>query len=136
MKLSRQAMALYALLIFASGGVLGALTHRLYTVTTVSATETRPSPDEWRKKYMAEMQSRLHLTSDQILKLNIYLDETRSLVREAQAKVKPEIEQIKHDQREKIKTMLDEKQKVEYIKLLEERDRREQQSRMGNGPGL
>ncbi len=136
MKLSRQAMALYALLIFASGGVLGALTHRLYTVTTVSATETRPSPDEWRKKYMAEMQSRLHLTPDQILKLNIYLDETRSLVREAQAKVKPEIEQIKHDQREKIKTMLDEKQKVEYIKLLEERDRREQQSRMANGPGL
>jgi hypothetical protein len=126
MKLSRQAMALYALLIFASGGVLGALTHRLYTVTTVNATETRPSPDEWRKKYMAEMQSRLHLTPDQILKLNIYLDETRSLVREAQAKVKPEIEQIKHDQREKIKTMLDEKQKVEYIKLLEERDRREQ----------
>lgn len=136
MKLSRQAMALYALLIFASGGVLGALTHRLYTVTTVSATETRPSPDEWRKKYMAEMQARLHLTPDQILKLNIYLDETRSLVREAQAKVKPEIEQIKHDQREKIKTMLDEKQKVEYIKLLEERDRREQQSRMGNGPGF
>lgn len=136
MKLSRQAMALYALLIFASGGVLGALTHRLYTVTTVSATETRPSPDEWRKKYMAEMQSRLHLTSDQILRLNIYLDETRSLVREAQAKVKPEIEQIKHDQREKIKTMLDEKQKVEYIKLLEERDRREQQSKTANGPGF
>ncbi len=136
MKLSRQAMALYALLIFASGGVLGALTHRLYTVTTVSATETRPSPDEWRKKYMAEMQSRLHLTSDQILRLNIYLDETRSLVREAQAKVKPEIEQIKRDQREKIKTMLDEKQKVEYIKLLEERDRREQQSKTANGPGF
>lgn len=136
MTLSRQAMALYALLIFASGGVLGALTHRLYTVTTVSATETRPSPDEWRKKYMAEMQSRLHLTREQILKLNIYLDETRSLVREAQARVKPEIEQIKRDQREKIKTMLDEKQKVEYIKLLEERDRREQQSRMGNGPGF
>lgn len=136
MTLSRQAMALYGLLVFASGGVLGALTHRLYTVTTVSATATRPSPDEWRKKYMAEMQSRLKLSPEQILKLNIYLDETRSLVREAQAKAKPEIEQIKHAQREKIKTMLDDKQKAEYIKLIEERDRREQQSRMQNGPGL
>ncbi len=136
MTLSRQVTFLYSALVFASGGVLGALTHRLYTVTTVSATEARPSPDEWRKKYMAEMQTRLKLSSDQILKLNIYLDETRSLVREAQAKVKPEIEQIKHDQREKIKMMLDDTQKIEYIKLIEERDRREQQAKTANGPGL
>ena len=136
MTLSRQVTLLYSVLVFASGGVLGALTHRLYTVTTVSATEARPNPDEWRKKYMAEMQTRLKLNPSQILKLNIYLDETRSLVREAQAKVKPEIEQIKHDQREKIKTMLDDTQKAEYIKLIEERDRREQQAKTANGPGL
>ena len=107
MILSRKTTILYSLLVFASGGILGALTHRLYTVSSVAATSRQPSgPDEWRKKYMAEMESRLHLTSDQTLKLTIYLDETRSRVREAHAKAQPEVEQIKRDQREKIKTHL------------------------------
>jgi hypothetical protein len=136
MTLSRRATVLYSLLLFASGGVLGAITHRLYTVASVSATVTPPRPDEWRKKYIAEMQSRLKLSSEQMLKLTIYLDETRSRVREAQAKAKPEIEQIKREQREKIKTMLDAGQKTEYEKLIQERDLREQQSRNANGPGI
>jgi hypothetical protein len=136
MTLSRRATVLYSLLLFASGGVLGAITHRLYTVASVSATVTPPKPDEWRKKYIAEMQSRLKLSSEQMLKLTIYLDETRSRVREAQAKAKPEIEQIKREQREKIKTMLDAGQKTEYEKLIQERDLREQQSKNANGPGI
>ena len=136
MKLSRLATILYGLLVFLSGAVVGGMVYRLYTVTAVSAGEARPSPDEWRKKYNAEMQSRLNLSQEQMLKLNIYLDETRSLVREAQAKVKPEIEQIKREQREKIKAMLNDTQKAEYVKMLEERDRREQQSKTANGPGI
>ena len=137
MTLSRRATVLYSLLVFASGSLLGALTHRLYMVSTVSATARPGTPDEWRQKYMAEMQSRLKLNEQQILKLNIYLDETRSRVREVQAKAKPEIEQIKKEQREKIKVMLDPAQKAEYEKLLEERARREEQARgTGNGPGL
>ncbi len=136
MILSPKVTFLYSVLIFASGGVLGALTHRLYTVSSVTAT-SQPvgGPDEWRKKYLAEMQSRLRLTSEQNLKLNIYLDETRSRVREAHAKSKPEVEQIKREQREKIKAMLDEKQKPEYDKLLEERDLRERQ-KSANSPGI
>jgi hypothetical protein len=136
MTLSRRATVLYSLLLFASGGVLGAITHRLYTVASVTATANPPKPDEWRKKYIAEMQSRLKLSSEQMLKLTIYLDETRSRVREAQAKAKPEIEQIKREQREKIKTMLDAGQKTEYEKLIQERDLREQQSKSANGPGI
>ncbi|BDC50746.1 hypothetical protein F183_A30620 [Bryobacterales bacterium F-183] len=136
MTLSRRATVLYSLLVFASGSLLGALTHRLYMVSTVSATVRPGTPDEWRQKYMAEMQSRLKLNEQQILKLNIYLDETRSRVREVQAKAKPEIEQIKKEQREKIKTMLDGGQKAEYEKLLEERAKREEQARAaGNGGG-
>ncbi|MBS1832672.1 MAG: hypothetical protein JST65_08165 [Acidobacteria bacterium] len=136
MTLSRRATVLYSLLVFASGSLLGALTHRLYMVSTVSATARPGTPDEWRQKYMAEMQSRLKLNEQQILKLNIYLDETRSRVREVQAKAKPEIEQIKKEQREKIKVMLDPAQKTEYEKLLEERAKREEAARQaGNGGG-
>jgi hypothetical protein len=135
MILSRKTTVLYSLLIFASGLVLGGLSHRLYTVSTVSAISQPSGPDEWRRKYIAEMQSRLHLTTDQNLKLTIYLDETRSRVREAHAKAKPEVEQIKREQREKIKAMLDARQKAEYEKLIEERDERERQKAAAPGTG-
>jgi hypothetical protein len=134
MILSRKTTILYSLLIFASGSVLGALTHRLYTVSSVSAVTQPQGPDEWRKKYIEEMQSRLHLTNDQNLKLTIYLDETRSRVREAHAKAKPEVEQIKREQREKIRLMLDPNQQAEYKKLTDERDQRDRQKQ--NGPGI
>ena len=57
----------------------GGLSQRLYTVGTVSA--KGPYPDEWRKQYVAEMKSRLKLRDDQMLRLDILLDETRSRVR-------------------------------------------------------
>jgi len=133
MTLTRKATILYSLLIFASGSAVGAITHRLYMVKSVSAVSAN-GPDEWRKKYMAEMQGRLKLSGDQVLRLNILLDETRSRVRETQAKVRPEIDQIKLEQRAKVKAMLNGDQQTEYQKMLEERDRAERESK--NGPGL
>jgi hypothetical protein len=51
MKLSRAAVAFYVGLIFLSGLVLGAFSHRLYTVNE-RGRFARPNPDEWRKRYM------------------------------------------------------------------------------------
>ena len=79
MKLSRAAIALYVSLVFASGAVLGVFGHRLYTVSSVSAKAVR-NPEEFRKRTMAEMQTRLKLTDDQVLKLNAIMDETRARV--------------------------------------------------------
>ena len=133
MTLTRKAMILYSLLIFASGSAVGAITHRLYMVKSVNAVSVN-GPDEWRKKYLADMQGRLKLSGDQMLRLNILLDETRSRVRECQAKSRPEIDQIKLEQRAKVKAMLSADQQSEYQKLLEERDRAERESK--NGPGV
>jgi hypothetical protein len=81
MTLSRWAISAYLALVFGSGAVVGALSHRMYTATTVVA-KTPPPPDEWRKQYVSEMKTRLKLRDDQLLRLGLLLDETRSRVRE------------------------------------------------------
>jgi hypothetical protein len=97
-------------------------------VSTVIA-KPNSTPDEWRQKYMAEMKSRLNLREDQILRLNILLDETRSRVREVHERHRPEIDEIKHEQTLKVSGMLDPGQKVEFDKLIKERDERAEHER-------
>jgi Spy/CpxP family protein refolding chaperone len=128
MTLSRWAIGGYLALVFGSGAVVGALSHRMYTVSGVIA-KSNPSPDEWRKNYMAEMKTRLKLRDDQILRLNILLDETRSRVREVHERHRPEIDEIKREQTVKVSTMLDPVQKVEFDKLVKERDERAERER-------
>ena len=123
MTLSRWAIAGYLALVFGSGAVVGGLSHRMYTVSTVIA-KAPPSQDEWRTKYMAEMKSRLKLRDDQILRLTILLDETRSRVREVHERHRPEIDQIKREQTLRVSSMLDDVQKVEFEKLHKEREER------------
>ena len=134
MKLSRIAVSLYALLIFASGLAVGAFGFRLYTVKSVNAS-TSHNPAEWRKRYTAEMQSRLHLAPDQSRKLNEILDETRVRFTEARERLRPEMERIRGEQGEKIRAMLSESQRPEYEKMRREREEREKQHSKA-GPGL
>ena len=134
MTITKSATALYVAMVFASGAMVGGLGHKFFSAKTVSAS-VRPSPDEWRRQYMEEMQSRLKLNGDQVLRVNILLDETRSRVREAHAKSQPEIDQIKKEQVDKVRGLLDEKQKSEYETLRRERDERAK-LRKSSGGGL
>lgn len=87
MKLSRAAIVAYIGLVFASGAVLGALGHRLYTVSTVSAKATR-NPEEFRKRVISEYQTRLKLSDAQVSQLSSIMDETRSRVEETRQRMK------------------------------------------------
>ena len=128
MTLSRWAISGYLALVFGSGAVVGALSHRMYTVSTVIA-KSPASPDEWRKQYMVEMKTRLKLRDDQILRLGILLDETRSRVKEVHERHRPEIDQIKKEQTLRVASMLDPEQKIEFEKLREEREKRAEMER-------
>jgi len=121
MKLSRAAIIAYIGLVFASGAVLGALGHRLYTVSTVSAKVTR-NPDEFRKRVIAEYQTRLKLTDVQVSQLSEIMDETRSRVEETRQKMKPAYQKIHEEQTEKIRAMLNPNQQSEYEKIRKERE--------------
>jgi DNA anti-recombination protein RmuC len=117
-------------LVFLSGVVVGVFGDRLYTVKTVVSAR---NPDEWRKRLVVEMQSRLKLRPDQLSRLNTILDETRSRVHEVHEKSHPEMEAIRHRQTEQIRLILDDGQRAEYEKM---RAEREEKAKTGGGPGL
>jgi Spy/CpxP family protein refolding chaperone len=121
MTLSRWKIALYVGLVFVSGALLGAFSHRLYTVSGVSANAPR-NPEEFRRRYMEEMKSRLKLTADQVTKLSVILDETRARVRSTRESIEPEIRKIRDEQQEKVHQILSSDQRPEYDKMRQERE--------------
>ncbi|MBI1788047.1 MAG: hypothetical protein HYR60_10930 [Acidobacteria bacterium] len=124
MSRSRLSSAFYVFLVFLSGGVVGAFSHRLYVMNSVKAESGPPSPVEWRKRYVDEMSTRLSLTGDQLTKLNAILDETRERHKELQTRHRPEYRAIQDEQVNQIRGLLTESQRPLYEKLREEREQR------------
>jgi len=100
MKPTRWTVALYMALVFACGGVVGAFAHRLYTVSGVSANVGQRNPEEFRRRFMADLKSRLQLSDDQAAKLSGIMDETRMRVRAARVTIEPELQKIRDDQKQ------------------------------------
>jgi hypothetical protein len=120
---SRLSAALSLLLVFLSGGVLGAFAYRLYSISPVQsgkeagAPPRKMSPDEWRKKYVSDLAAAVKLDSQQIAALNGVLDRTRDEVEKMNEKIKsehdavnekwhPDREALHHRQVESIKGLL------------------------------
>lgn len=135
MRLSRLSISLYIALIFLSGLALGVFGHRLYAVTTVNSSAVR-KPEEFRKRYMSEMQSRLKLSAEQVNSLGSILDETRARVHETRERIKPELDMIKQQQIAKVKAMLDANQQAEYDRMRAEREARQKSQGHPPGPGI
>jgi len=55
MKRSGLAAALYVVLVFLSGAVVGIFGYRLYTARSVSASVSVPKPADFRKKYVDDI---------------------------------------------------------------------------------
>jgi hypothetical protein len=122
MKRSNLSLVLSLLVVFASGAVVGALGHRYYSLNTVAAKGVPKSPEEYRKQYMTEMQSRLKLDSAQEQKLAQILDETREKFRQFREKTRPETKAIQEEQIARINEMLTPAQVAEYAKMRKERE--------------
>jgi len=134
MKITRWTVAFYMALVFLCGGVVGAFSHRLYTVSAVSANVAQRNPEEYRKRYMADMKDRLKLTDDQAAKLGTIMDETRMRFRATRDSIEPEMQKIRDDQRQRISEMLSPVQLVEWQKIVAERRRRGRDKKSGGGP--
>ena len=136
MKLSRLTIALYVGLIFASGAVLGVFGHSLYAVSSVKS-NVNPKPEDVRKKTLSEMQTRMKLSDEQVSKINSIYDETRVKFHEVRERYRPEMDKLQQDQRDKVRSILSGDQRVEYEKMLKERDEHQKQNGgRGPGPGL
>ena len=125
MKRSNFLIAIYLVLIFACGIVVGAFASRLYWPTPVIGKQTpsRPNPEEWRRQYVTEMQNRLKLTQDQLIKLNEILDETGKRVHAERDRHSKEMKAIHEEQVSRNTQMLTPAQLPEYEKLRQEHER-------------
>jgi hypothetical protein len=124
MKLTRTTIGLWMGLVFICGAVLGVLSHRLYTVSTVRANTggaPRRNAEQFRQRYIAELKARLRLTDDQLAKLEAVLDDTRMKVREARVALDPEMKKIRDGQEAQIREILSDEQETEWSKMQQER---------------
>jgi hypothetical protein len=116
-------IALYLLLVFGSGAVVGGLGYRTYNPPTArSGSAPRPSPSEWRKQYIEETKARLSLTDDQVEKLTAILDQTDDRFKEVRQHENELIRQIGEEHFERVRTILTADQIPKYEKLHAERE--------------
>jgi hypothetical protein len=137
---SRLSAALSLLLVFLSGGVLGAFTYRLYSISPVhSGKDAGPpprkmSPEEWRKKYVSDLSAAVKLDALELAALDAVLDRTRDEVEKQNAKMKlehdavnekwrPDREAIHRRQVESVKALLRPDQIPLYEAFRAERER-------------
>ena len=96
MNKSKLSAILSLVLVFLSGGVLGAVAYRLYSASPVipgAPTNTPPprkSPEEMRKRYISDLTKDVKLDPDQVQKLNAILDQTHAEFDKLNEKSKPE----------------------------------------------
>lgn len=126
MKRSSLTVALSMLAVFLSGALVGAFGHRLYAVRSVSAVvpPAKPSPEDWRRREVNELRTRLNLEQTQVSRLDEILDHTRDRFQSMRERTRPEAEQIRQDQRSDIRAILNDSQRLEYEKILQERDKK------------
>jgi hypothetical protein len=134
MKRSTISVVLYLVLTFGSGVAVGGFATWLYSTRTVSASAPRFSPDEYRKRYISELNGRVHLSEEQVKSLTAIMDATRLLYREISDKHRPEYDAIFQHQNAQILKILSPEQQAEFEKFNQERAERRKQFRPGGQP--
>lgn len=123
---SRLSAALYLLIVFASGILVGVVSHRLYVTNTASANSAPRTMDEFRKRYLGEMKQKVGASDAQLSSVANILDETKQKFDVLHAQEKPLHDKIQQDQIDAIKALLNDQQKTAYDDWRAERERRRQ----------
>jgi hypothetical protein len=118
-------IAVYLFVVFLSGAVVGALGYRIYSPPKSAA---RVSPEEWRRQYLNEMQTRVNLTTDQMQRVNAILDDTDTRFSDAREKHHQVVEQIREEHRAKLRAIMTPDQLPKYDQFRAERDARSKNS--------
>jgi len=119
---TRLSAAAYLILVFASGILVGIVSHRLYVTTTASASAPAPkNMEEFKRRYLADMRQKVHATDTQIAEVNRILDDTKRKFDDLHAQEKPLRDKIQQDQVSEIRSLLDDQQRTAFYRWHEER---------------
>lgn len=128
MNQQRLTAAFFAVLLFLCGVGVGMLASRYYTMTTVNAVNAR-NPDAFRQRYINDLRSKLHLTPEQVSKLEGIMDHTRARYRAAHDAMRPEMAAIRQEHIRAVKAILTPQQVPEYDRLMAEHEHHDHPSR-------
>src|SRR5713226_7347446 len=120
MKRNQWAAGSLAVLLFCGGAALGVLGDRYYSAAVVSA----KTSDDFRHRYVVEMQSKLKLSAAQISQLETILDQTKAKYKAVRDSYHPEMVSIRNEQIERVKSILTPAQVPGYERLVAEREQR------------
>jgi hypothetical protein len=123
---SRISAALYLLVVFCSGALVGGLSYRLYAVSPVSA---KLSPEDMRHRYIEAIREKVKLDNEQVQQVNQIFDDTRTRYNEIRNKMRAEGQAINTHQVEQIEAILRDDQKPLFAAFRAERERMREQMR-------
>ena len=121
-------IALYLFLVFISGAVVGALGYRTYKPPSASS-NARVSPEEFRRQYLQEIQTRVSLSDEQSKKVEAILEETSIRFHNARDKHNQIVKQIGEEQRAMIRAILASDQIPKAEQFWQDRDQRTKQNK-------
>jgi hypothetical protein len=123
---TRLSASIYLVLVFASGILVGIVSHRLYITSTVAANNTPPAPrtmEEVRKRYLTDLRAKVGLNDTQISFVNSILDETKRKFDDLHRQEKPLRDKIQQEQVESIRALMNDGQRTAYESWRAERAR-------------
>jgi hypothetical protein len=131
MKRSNLSIVVSLTIVFVCGCAAGALVNNYFNKQqTVTQKKERPrTPEEFRRAYVAELTTRLKLSSEQEVLLKQILDETGKKFDALRERLRPEMRTIEAEQVARIRAMLDDTQRDEYEKFRKEREDRRKRDR-------
>ena len=109
-----------AALLFFGGAAVGLLADRYYSATVVTA----KTSETYRHRYVEEMESKLKLTTSQVKKLEVIMDDTKAKYKAVRDSYRPQMLAVKTEHIAQVKSILTAQQIPGYEKLLSERERR------------
>lgn len=126
---TRSSALLSLVLVFLSGTLIGAVSYRLYMVNTVASNGNPPGrpqgkmdPEEVRKRRVREMQEKVKLDDDQVVKLNVIYDNMRQQFEALKKRGDAEARGLWEKQRDAIRAILRPDQLPLYEQHLKEMD--------------
>jgi len=125
MKRSNVSVIVYVCLVFLSGVLVGLAGFGMYHARAGGARSESVGPEAAKQRYRENLRTRLQLSPDQLKRLDVILSETHDRFRALREKYKPEVSVIQAEHADKIRAILDDRQRAEYEKLRQERQKQE-----------
>jgi hypothetical protein len=110
----------YLLLVFLAGAAIGGFADHFFVAAPASGKLT---PDQYRRKVVAELQKRLNLQPGQVTQLNAIYEATGEHFREIHKRIEPNVAALRTDHDDRVRAILDAGQRAEYDKWRAERDK-------------